>query len=344
MPNVVAVRAPGALTRNDPQRLALFKKTVGKDLVGPEVDEAVEWAEIYGANPLVRDLYFFCFGTYGQPDRKVVPVLSIGLYRKIAARSGNYRPDDKPPRFTYDDDIKSPANPKGIVDCEVTVYRFAHGEWFPITSRIRWEERAPIIEGGDGKWEDDPSGAVNPPGHKFAGKTKRRFVRTGDAVPMLDPKKRNWHTMPETMLAKCTEVDAIRKGWPNETAGSYGEGELDQAEVLELTATEIIDKAEREDRLSKIGGINTVMVDWMADNKPLEMVPAGQFYDRVMEFIAEHMQPGDEEAGHIMAWKEKNKVALQAFWALEKDAALALKKELEKVEAFHKSEAKGALL
>lgn len=337
MPNVVHMPQTGALTRRDPQRLALFKKTVGKDLVGAEVDEAVEWAEIYGANPLTRDIFYFCFGEYGKPDRKVVPVLSVGLYRKIAARSGNYRPDDRPPRFTYDEALVGPANPKGIVDCEVTVYRHSHSEWFPITSRVRWEERAPIVEGGDGRWEDDPSGAVNPPGHKHAGKPKRRFVKTGDAaVPILDPKKRNWHTMPETMLAKCTEVDAIRKGWPNETAGSYGEGELDQ--VLDLTATEVIEKAERVDRFDRIGGIKAVHIDWM-DGNELQRVPAGKFYDAAMAFIQANMKPDEEEAGAVLAWAARNKVGLQEFWAMEKDAALALKKELEKVAAFHKQPA-----
>lgn len=345
MPNIVSMNKTGALTRRDPQRLALFRKTVGKDLVGSEVDEAVEWAEVYGANPLTRDLYFFCFGEYGKPDRKVVPVLSIGLYRKIAARSGSYRPDDRAPRFNYDEGLVGPANPKGILDCEVTVYRFSHGEWFPITSRIKWAERAPVIEGGDGTWEDDPSGAVYPVGHKRAGKVKRRFVRTGDAVPMLDPNKKNWHTMPETMLAKCTEVDAIRKGWPNETAGSYGEGELDQAEVLDLTATEVIEKAERQDRFERIGGLNAVMVDWL-DGDALQRVPSGKFYDAAMAFIQKHMKPNDEEASVVLQWRDKNKNALQEYWALEKDAALSLKKELERVEAFHKGalEAQGTLV
>lgn len=333
MPNVVPMNKLGALTRRDTTRLTLFRKTVGKDLHGAEVDEAIEMCEVYGANPFVRDLYFFTFGEYGKEGRKVVPVLSIGLYRKIAARSGDYRPDDKPPRFTYDESMKSPANPKGIVDCEVSVFRHAHGEWFPITSRLRWEERAPIIEEGEGgtKWEEIP-GEVHPEGHKHAGKPKLRRVKVGETIRILDPKKRNWHTMPETMLAKCCEVDAIRKGWPNETAGSYVDAELDQAHTIELTATEIIENAEREDRFAKIGGANAIMVDW-CDGEPLQRVPVGRFYDEVMAFIKKHMKPGEEEAAHVARWHKRNAHALREFWALEKDASLALKKELEKVAA-----------
>jgi phage recombination protein Bet len=337
MPNIVPMTKSGALTRRDSSRLQLFRRTVGKHLIPSEVDEAIEWCELFGANPFARDIYFFTFDANDAEKRRMVPVLGIGLYRKIAARSGNYRPDDRPPRFTYDDSLISPANPKGIVDCEVTVYRYAHGEWFPTVSRLRWEERAPIIQGGGGRWEDDPSGEVHPAGHKHAGKPKRRFVKSTDQTPTLDPSKRNWHSMPETMLAKCCEADAIRKGWPNETAGSYVDGDLDKAEVIDLTATEIIEGAEREDRQAKIGGKNTILVDW-CDNKPLQSIPAGQFHDTVMEFIGKHMKKGNEEAGHVLAWAQRNAEPLRHFWAMEKDAALSVKKRLEEVEAFHKRE------
>lgn len=342
--NIVPMSKTGALTRRDPTRLALFKRTAGKHLIGPEIDEAIEFCELFGANPFARDIFFFVFDAADAEKRRMVPVLGIPLYRKIAARSGNYRPDEKPPRFTYDEKLIGPANPKGIVDCEVTVYRHSHGEWFPITSRIRWEERAPLIQDGeDGfRWEDDPSGAKHPEGHKHAGKVKRRRVPVGEVIVKLDPTKKNWHSMPETMLAKCVEADAIRKGWPNETSGSYVEGELDQAHTLELTATEIIDNAEREDRFAKIGGARAILVDW-CDGEALQRVPVGQFYDAVMGFIQTHMKPGEEEIGAILRWSDRNTEALREFWALEKDAALALKKKLEEVAAKAKSEdAKGA--
>ena len=229
MPNLVPSKT-GALTRQDPARLALFKRTVGRHLVGDEINIALEYCELYGANPFSKDLYFFCFGKPGEEDRNVVPVLSINLYRKIAARTGHYRPDPAPPRFTYDETRVDPrANPLGIVDCEVAVFRWSHGEWFPHTSRLRWEERAPIIISDGSKWIDDPSGAVQTEG-KYKGRPKRiKQAGNGEPVRMLDPKKPNWRTMPETMMAKCVEADALRKGWPSEVSGSYVSGELDQA-------------------------------------------------------------------------------------------------------------------
>jgi len=192
----------GALTRMDKARLQLFVRTVGKELVGSEIDEAIEQCEIYGANPFTRDIYFFTFGEPGTPGRKVVPVLSIGLYRKNAARSGDYRPDDLPARFTYDEALVGPDNPKGIVNCEVGVYRFSHGSWFKHVERLSWDERAPIIEGGSEGFEWVDTGFKKPDG-----KPKFKKVPKGDIIKALDPNKPNWINMPETMLSKCFSSD-----------------------------------------------------------------------------------------------------------------------------------------
>lgn len=329
MANIVPMLRSGALTRQDPRRLALFRKTTGKHLLPTEIDEAIEWCEIFGANPFVKDIYFFVFDATDAEKRRLAPVLSIGMYRKIAARTKNYRPDDRPARFTYDPEMISPSNPSGMVDCEVTVYQHTHGEWFPNAVKLRWEERAPITNDAF-EWKPREPAEVWPPGHKRAGKPKMKKVPVGE--PCLDPGKKNWLTMPETMMAKCTEAAAIRKGWPNETAGSYVEGELDQVHTIELTATEIIDEVEREDRLTRIGGARAVMIDW-CDGEPLERVPAGQFHDKAMAFIAKHMKADEEEAGEVMKWRDRNRHSINEFWALEKDAALNLKMELEKIEA-----------
>jgi phage recombination protein Bet len=311
---LVPLRPTGGLTHRDSRRLSLFAKTAGKELRGAELDEAVEWCEIYGANPFTKDIYFFVFDP-AKDTRRVVPVLSVGLYRKIAARSGSYRPADKPPTFTYDEAAVGPTNPRGLTDCTVTVYKLIHGEWHPVVGHVRWAERAPIKE----KWADQGNGRREPTG-EFA----------------LDPKKPNWTTMPETMLAKCAEVDAIRKGWPNETAGSYIEDELNN--VIELTVSEVIERTEAERRMDLIGGASAIMVAWNAGDA-LERVPAGQFADRVLAFIREHMKPGEEEASVVLDWAKRNAASLREFWATDKDGSLALKAEIEKVETWLKTAA-----
>lgn len=313
MSNIVPIRKTGALTRNEPRRLELFQRTVGKELRGAEVDEAIEWCELYGANPFVKDIYFFVFDA-DNDKRRVVPVLGIGLYRKIAARTGNYRPDEAPPRFAYDEAAKSPSNPTGMLWCEVSVNVFSHGAWHPVTSRVKWEERAPIKAGGF-RWIDT--------GEKWpdTGKPKKKKV-ADDSVAALDEKKTNWHTMPETMMAKCCEADAIRKAWPNETAGSYLPEELDGARTIEGTATEIADAYATELRLKQVRADASILVLW-EHGKPIDQVPIGSFGDRAIAFIR------TSEPDVVKAWAETNRYALKEYWARDKAGAYEVKKELE---------------
>lgn len=286
------------LTRNDGRKLSLFKATVGKELRGAEIDEAIEWCEIYGANPFVKDIYFFVFDAE-KPSRNVVPVLSIGLYRKIANRTGNYRPDSKPARFRYDETLVGPQNPAGMIDCEVSLYLYSHGEWFEVTERIRWDERAPIKEIWDG---GQPTG-------KFR----------------LDPKKKNWRDMPETMMSKCVEAAVIRKAFPEQTAGSYSEGELDQAEVLNLTATEIIEQEDSRKRFDMIGGANCITIDW-CDGEKLVREPVGSFGDKAIAYLKTNPAMAAEFA-------ERNEENLREYWARDKSGALEVKKAIEAAKA-----------
>lgn len=322
MTNIVPMRN-GGLTRRDPKRLELFARTVGKELRGDEIDEAIEWCEIYGANPFIKDIYFFVFDA-DNDKRRVVPVLGIGLYRKIAARTGDYRPDDQPARFVYDDTLKGPANPAGIVSCELSVFRYAHGEWHRVTERLRWDERAPIVEeGADGyKWID--TGEVWPD----SGKPKKKRVQTGEIVAKLDSRKPNWRTMPETMLAKCVEAAAIRKAWPNETAGSYVEGELDNAQVIDLTATEIIEQSQQQARLRSLNAANALTVLW-SPGSALEHVPIGEFGDKAIQFIQAH----HDEPMTVQMWAESNRAVLREYFVRDKAGALEVKKAIERATA-----------
>jgi phage recombination protein Bet len=303
----VAIRPAGALTRDNGRLVKLFTQTVGKELRGAEVDEALVWCEVYGANPFVKDIYFFVFDADKPDKRRVVPVLGIGLYRKIAARAKDYRPDDKPPRVTYGE--TGPLNPAGIVSCEVTVYRYAHGGWHPITSSLKWEERAPIAE----IWREDPQTGKRKPSGQF----------------QLDPKKTNWRSMPETMLAKCVEADALRKGWPDALSGSYVPEEMDAAKSLELTATEIVAKQDATERLDRIGMAGSILVDW-SDGTPLEPVPVGKLGDRSLAFIEQHRA---EQPSTILAWWDKNVHAFREYWGRDKDGCLTVKTAVEEVRA-----------
>lgn len=302
MSNIVQMRqSMAALTRRDGRRMDLFRKTVGKDLRGAEIDEAIEWCEVYGANPFVKDIYFFVFDAEKPDKRRVVPVLGIGLYRKIAARTGNYRPDEAPPRFAYDDSAKGATNPTGMLWCEVSVNVFSHGEWHKVTSKLKWDERAPIKE----IWEN--------------GKPTGNF--------RLDPKKDNWHRMAETMMAKCTEADAIRKAWPNETSGSYLAEEMDAAMTIDATATEVADNYATEQRMKQVGAANSILMQWDADG-PIVQVPVGKLGDEALAFIKAHA----EEPMTVQLWSDRNRYALKEYWGRDKAGALEVKRALEAVQ------------
>ena len=322
MSTIVPMAAPtGGLTRRDPRRLKLFMNGAGKNLNGSEVDEALEWCEIYGANPFVKDIYFFVFDEWDEERRRVVPVLSIQMYRKIAARTDNYLPDEEPPQFTYDDDLKGDDNPGGIKDCTVRIKVFRHGEWHFVKERLRWDERAPIIEKTLGDTEWVPTGEFWPDDHPTkAGKPRYKKQEITEESRVLDPKKTNWRTMGETMLAKCVEAACIRKAFPNETAGSYIHDEMDWAVTIDGTAQDITDHYDAERRGKLIGG-PSITLDWCND-APLAFVPVGQVYDKVDEWLQANPK-------HVNTFRTKNTVGLREFWAHDKAAALALRQRMD---------------
>ena len=305
------------------QQLSLVRKTAAKDANDVEFNQFIEYCRMARLNPLKRQCYLFIYNKANPAKRQPVIVTAIDGLRAIADRSGNYRPDTDPPRITYDTTLKGPLNPLGIVKAQVNVFKHSHGAWFPVAGEAYWNEFAPIRD----IWKEDQE-------------TGKR-VKTDKKE--LDPSKEGWTRMPHLMIAKVAESQALRKGWPEDLSGIYGEEEVDRMKTIELTATEIADEADKAERYEKIGGANAILIDWM-DGEALQRVPAGKFFDAAMAFIKAHMKEGEEEAGHVLAWKERNRASLTEFWALEKDAALALKKELEKVEAFHLGNAKGTLL
>jgi phage recombination protein Bet len=308
-----------ALVTFKDHELALIRKTVAKDCEREEFDQFIHIARAVGLDPLRRQIYAFVFGKgKKESDRKLTVVTGIDGYRAISERSGCYRPDDRAPRIEYDADLKSPANPLGIVRAEVTLYKYAHGDWHAVPGEAYWDEYCPTnyrdedcvwIDTGE-TWKD--------------GKPKRKKVPKEGAVLHVDQSKTGWVKSPRNQIAKCAEAQAHRKGWPNDFAGLEVQEEVDRRMTIDLTATELADHAEVLERQARIGGAETYIIDWL-DSSPLEAVPGGQFADRVIAFL----KSCDGEPSTVDVFQQRNAAVLKQFWAARKSDALALKKEFE---------------
>lgn len=299
-----------ALVQWNEKQLDLIRRTVAKDASPDEFRQFVHICRHTELDPLRRQAYCFVFHKDDAKKRQMVPVIAIGGFRSIAARTNCYRPDGRAPRIEYDESLKSDTNPLGIVRAEVSVFQFSHGQWFEVVGEAYWEEYAPIVDEWKGRGDERR-------------KTGRRI---------LDPRKDAWSRMPRVMIAKCAEAQALRRAWPDSFSAIYEASEIDRTHSLDAWAA--AEKGAMEARVEAIGTASGILIDWM-DNKPLEGVPAGQFGDRAISFI----RSNKDEPAFVMAWAEKNRHGLQQYWSQDKDGALSLKQEIERVSQSLQAEA-----
>lgn len=297
-----------------PAQLELIKRTVAKDLNRDEFDMYISVCRRVGLDPFRKQIYANVYNKDKPDKRQVVFITSIDGFRAIAARNRDYRPGEDEPEIVYDEAIKGNDNPKGIVKAVVTVWKLdPGGDWRQIKGVARWEEFAPLKEGG--KWID--SGEV----WSDSGKPKKTF--RGDGSFILDPDAKFWRKMPAHMLAKCAEANALRKGWPEDLSGIYAPEELAQADYDDRSASELVEEEQTNRRLALISHADAVPFV-MEAGQPIEQVPVGKLADLCLAFI--------ERAEHeleLEAWKDRNRIGLQEFWARAPGDALAVKKRLE---------------
>lgn len=323
--SVVALNQP--LSRlswwDEAKTVALVRRTAAKDCDADEFNQFVTVSRELGLSPLRKQIYAFVFNKDNVAKRNMVLVVSIDGARAIAARHQNYRPDNRKPRFEMDETLKGPANPAGIVSVEVSTFSFVQGEWHEVVGVAYWNEFAPIkaeqeyrmVDTGE-KWPDG-----NP-------KKKKVPVEGSPIVEKLDPSKDGWRKMPHLMIAKCAEMQALRKGWPEDLARVYVEEETAKAsmtidgEYTDLTPAEMVAQAEMDARVEKLGG--PALLAALGDDGALVRVPHGRFADKML--AATENLPAEQVAIIV----GRNKEALNDFWAYNKTDALALKKELEK--------------
>lgn len=291
--------------------IQLIKRGPFKACNNQEFDEAVAVAKSLGLNPLRKEIYAFVFSADKPDKRNMVLVTGIMGYRSIAQRHGNYLPG--PTSILYDEGVKNErTNPRGIVSASATVRQFSHGGWHDITEEVTWESYAPIISQ---KWDYD-----------------RKSMVAID--PQLDSKRDAWIRMPDVMLKKCAEAQALRRGWPSDFSRLYVEEELHRGQILDAeysvgSPSEIVEKQERAARLAAIGG-EVITVDPMKEGEGLIGVPHGRaadwFISRATDLAAKH------GGAAVATFRDRNRQGLRELWAFNSSDTLAVKKELERLE------------
>lgn len=337
--NVVAVRQTGGPTSiqwwNNQRTVALVKRTAARDCNEDEFNQFVSVCRDLGLSPLRKQIYAFVFSKDDPEKRNMALVVGIDGGRSIAARSGNYRPDDSPPDWEIDDSLKnSPTNPHGIISCTVGVYhRPTRNDPFErIVAKVFWDEFAPIIRSAEADaYEWVGTGEIYPQGHKKAGQEKhRKQLRPGASALVterLDPKKEQWTRGGRHKIALCAEMQALRRGWPEDMSRLYVEEETDRAaavidgEYTDLTPSEMVTKADTDARIDRLGG--PALFATFDDAGTLERVPHGQFADRMLA-ATEKLAPAA-----VALLVDRNRAALKEFWAHNATDALTLKKVLE---------------
>ena len=283
-----------------PNQLALVKSTIARDCNDQEFSLFMEAARSYGLDPFRKQILPLVFSKDNPKKRRMSIVVSRDGLRVIAQRCKNYRPASDKAEIEYDESLKGPLNPKGIVSATVRLWQQDNrGEWFPVIGEARWDEFAPISE--EWAW-DESKGKRQPTGQKA-------LEASG-----------NWPRMPVVMLTKCAEAQALRAGWPDVFGGVYSEEEMDQAVAED--ASELVRKEEERQRLERAGGLDTITVTW-GDNWKLEQVPIGKMADRCLEFIQE------TDPAEVLRWSMANQEPLRQFWALAPSDALGVKKAIE---------------
>ena len=128
--------------------------------------------------------------------------------------------------------------------------------------------------------------------------------------------------MPRLMLAKCAEAAALRRGWPDDLGQVYVEEEMDRAKVIDLLPSEAAAQGATEERLERIGGRDTILISWKAEDA-LIPVRVGALADSIVSFIR------SSTPEEVKAFRDRNRFGMREFWARAPGDALEVKRQIE---------------
>jgi phage recombination protein Bet len=216
----------------------LWVKTLKEQLMSSKDGDPTDAELVYfatvakstGLDPAKREIYAI-FRNTKQKDGTWKPKMSIQTsidgFRKVAEDSGKYA-GSKEPQFDYDESFKITVTDRGTA------------KTVPNKARVTVIK---II--GDKPYETT------------------RTANWQDYYPG-DQQGTMWKKMPETMLAKVAEAQALRAAFPNNTTGLYIEEEMQQADV---TVEDGVDLNAIRDRINNAKDYDDLM-DVLGDYNP----------------------------------------------------------------------------
>jgi phage recombination protein Bet len=274
------------------RQIELVRRTVARGCTDAEFEEFIAVAALSGLDPMRRQIRPLILSPDDLSRRRMIPWTTIDGLRSIAARQGDYRPMETAPIIECDPALIDPRrNPAGIVRAEVRAWKYRDQTWFPVCGEAWWDEYAPLRPEKSGDAADAEGAAQE------------------DLV--LD---RHWARMGRVMIAKCAEAQALRRGWPDNTAGLYSEEELYAAQISDRV-TVAPEPAQPQQAL------------WFLfdADRGLESVGRSDVFDRVGDYID---QMTSAEA--IARFLERNRASLNTYWDWNAGTAFELKRRAER--------------
>src|SRR5262249_17891197 len=252
--NVVAMTATGNWSA---RQIDVIKRTVAKDTNADEFDLFIEYCKVKGLDPFSKQAIAVVFNKGNADRRQMTIIRGEGGLRALAARCGDYRPEEAEPLYTHNEALKGPTNPLGIEKCTVTLWKQdpKSDKWHPVNGTAYWDEYVPIVtdsrafewfETGE-FWKDKQGNDTNRPKRR---KQLKANINLADFQKIDDSGQ--WARMGRNQIAKCARMQALRGGWPALFSGVYAQEEFDRAIAADLTASEMVEMEQQERRARAI--------------------------------------------------------------------------------------------
>lgn len=320
MNQVARINPSNAVAAWTSRQLDTIKRTVAKDTNEDEFNLFIEYARSKQLDPFSKQVIAIVFSKDDAAKRQMTIITTQDGCRVLASRCRDYRPEETEPDYVYDPALIGPANPCGIVKCNVKLWKQDNaGVWHPVNGTAYWDEFVPLKTNPDAfRWED--TGEV----WKDTGKPKKRKVAIegADVGLAVDPSGQ-WAKMPRNQIAKCARMQALRGGWPETFSGVYAPEEMDRAVAQDLTASEMVEM-EREQRRMKTIAMSDDEYPFVDHDGRLTFLAAGRYGDHILM-----TGRNCTEVVELDGMQIRNREGLQRFWARHKDDALHVRKELE---------------